>query len=195
MSAVLKTRRRMNFIPLELQPSALGPATLATVVVVMALALPAAGLGAATLRWSAERKLQKITVAREQVAAQLTSSIQTRDSSADQLAAAAIKKAMAEKLYWAEAFKELSNLAPKSIWLTAFDTAVDADGKKVSIAGQGSSQLEISEFFARLEQSYFFRDVQIKFSENSEEKGAALYRFKFEGKVFDEPKGGRNGST
>ncbi len=195
MRTRLPPRRRLNFIPASLRPSILGPGVLIGLLVFMVAGVPLLAVGAKAARWAAERRLESATQEQENIASRITASIQARDSSTDQLALTAVKKAISEKLYWADVFKELSTVAPKSIWLTAFDTAVEGNVKKVTIAGQGPSQPEIAEFFSRLERSYFFRDVQLKFTESNEISGRSLYRFQFEGKVFDDGKGGRNGPT
>jgi Tfp pilus assembly protein PilN len=143
--------------------------------------------------WIANRDLQAESGKRDALAKELQALIQKRDSSAESTTAAGVERALAQKLYWAEAFKELTNVAPRTVWLTAFDTAVDAEGKKVVIAGTSASQSDIAEFYARLERSYFFRDVQIKFTE-AEGEHSSLFRFQFEGKVF-EGAGGRRGPT
>lgn len=193
MKAQAFQHRRVNFLPADRRPSALGPGTLLALLAVAVLGVPLLGGGAKAARWGAERKLASLTAERDSLAAQVASGIQVRDSSADQMAVNSVKKALSEKVYWAAAFKELSNVAPKGIWLTAFDTSAVEGGKRVVIAGQGTSQAEVAEFFARLEGSYYFRDVQLKLTESVSD-GAGQFQFQFEGKMFDEPKGGRNGA-
>jgi Tfp pilus assembly protein PilN len=195
MRIKLPPHRRMNFIPENLRPSIFGPDSLRLLLVVLALGVPLLAAGARAVHWGAEQSLQSTTREQEALAQRITASVQSRDTSADQLAMSAIRKALSEKLYWADVFKELSNVAPKSIWLNSFDTSVDGGVKKVVISGQGTSQPEIAEFFARLERSYFFRDVQLKYTETSEVTGSAQIRFQFEGKVFDDGKAGRDGPT
>lgn len=184
--------RRVNFIPAERRPTALSPGLIVALVLAAMVGVPALGGGAKLVRWGAERRLASLSAERDALATQVATGIQARDSSADQLAVTSVKKAIAEKLYWAEVFKELSNVAPKGIWLTAFDASAEASGKRVVIAGQGGSPAEIAEFFARLERSYYFRDVQMKFTEAASDK-ATVFRFQFEGKVFDDKKGGKDG--
>lgn len=108
-------------------------------------------------------------------------------SSADELNAkdATIRRALEDKIYWADAFKELSMIVPTDVWLTEFNTAM-VDGKRViSISGQSGSSKKMTDFFASLERSYFFRDVQIKFSEKLSQFSPDLFRFKFECNVAD----------
>lgn len=195
MRLKLPPRRRKNFIPAALRPSLFGPNAIVILLLTVLVGVPALSGGARATRWAAERHLQSANAEQDAISTRITAGLQARDSSADQQAVAAIRKALSEKLYWADVFKELSNVAPKSVWLNTFDTSVDSGVKKVIISGQGSSQPEIAEFFSRLERSYFFRDVQLKFTETSEVAGSALYRFQFEGKVFDDKKGGRDGPT
>lgn len=185
--------RRVNFLPADRRPTAIGPGTIVALLLIAILGVPVLGGGAKAARWGAERKLASLTAERDSLAAQVATGIQTRDSSADQLAVNSVKKALAEKVYWAAAFKELSNVASKGIWLTAFDTSAVEGGKRVVIAGQGTSQAEVAEFFARLERSYYFRDVQLKLTESIPD-GTGQYQFQFEGKMFDDPKGGRDGT-
>lgn len=193
MKAKMPAHRRVNFIPPESRPSLFGPGVLVAFALVCAVGVPVAGGGAKIARWGAERRLASLASERDALAAQVALGVQTRDSSADQRAVAAVKKALSEKVFWAEVFKELTNVAPKGVWLTTFDTSVKDGAKHVVIAGQGPSQAEVTEFFARLERSYYFREVQLKFTEMAGDKAASLYRFQFEGKVFEEPKGGKDG--
>ncbi len=186
--------RRINFLPPENRPSPLSPAVIAVVFLCCLLGVPLLGGGAKVARWSAERRLSSLSSARDSLAAQVASNVKARDSSVDQRAVSAVKTALSQKLYWAEVFKELSNVAPKGVWLTTFDTSVAEGVKKVVIAGEGISQAEIAEFFSRLEKSYYFRNVQMKFTEAATES-ATKFRFQFEGSVFDEKKGGNDGSS
>lgn len=99
---------------------------------------------------------------------------------------AAIRHALDEKIYWADAFKELSMIVPNDVWLTDFETAM-LDGKRVmSITGQSASNKKMTDFFSSLERSFFFRDVQIRFSEKLAQFTPDLFRFKFECNVAEQ---------
>lgn len=196
MKPSIAARRRLNFIPEELRPTLLTPKLFLAVTAVALLGVPAVGAGTLALRWTAERSLASATTRRDDVSTQVALRTKARDASADRLLASAVKKALAEKVYWADAFKELTNLAPKSVWLENFNTdAADTSGKKVVISGFGTSQVDIAEFFARLEKSYFFRFIEIKYTEMSEVNGGLSYRFQFEGRIFDDETGGGHGSN
>ncbi len=113
-------------------------------------------------------------------------------SSAESLSVkdAAVRQALEDKIYWADAFKELSMIVPSNVWLTEFQSSM-VDGKRVmNITGQSSSNKKMSEFFSALEQSYFFRDVQMRFSEKLGQFSPDLFRFKFDCNVADQPKVG-----
>lgn len=99
---------------------------------------------------------------------------------------AAIRRALDEKIYWADAFKELSMIVPNDVWLTDFQTAM-LEGKRVmSITGQSASNKKMTDFFSSLERSFFFRDVQIRFSEKLSQFTPDLFRFKFECNVSEQ---------
>lgn len=109
-------------------------------------------------------------------------------NSPEQLTAkdAAVRQALEDKIYWAEAFKELSMVVPRDVWLTEF-TSTMVDGKRVmSISGQSGSSKKTTDFFDALEKSYFFRDVQIKFTEKLVDYSPDLFRFKFECNVAEQ---------
>jgi Tfp pilus assembly protein PilN len=196
MSSGLRPHRRVNFIPAELRPTLVTPRAFVAIAAAALLGVPATGMGVRAWRWTAERHLASAEAARNALNAELTLRVQARDTSQDHRETAAVQKALAEKVFWADAFKELTNLAPKSVWLTTFNAAAaEADGKKVTIEGMGTSQPDIAEFFSRLEKSYFFRYVQIKYTEMAEVSGEQVFRFQFEGKVFDDGKGGRLGQN
>lgn len=108
-------------------------------------------------------------------------------NSAEQLSVkdAAVRQALQDKIFWAEAFKELSMIIPTNVWLTEFQSTM-VNGKRVmSISGQSGSSKNTTDFFNALEKSYFFRDVEIKFSEKLADFNPDLFRFKFECNVAD----------
>jgi Tfp pilus assembly protein PilN len=191
MNASDRQHRRMNLIPIELQPGLFSDQNIAVLAAIAFLAMPVLGGMGKGVAWFMNRGLRAEIVKRDELAHNLQAQMNRQLASQEAQAANGVQRALAQKLYWAEAFKELTNVAPRTVWLTSFDTAAEQDGRKVVIAGTGSSQEQIAEFFSRLERSYFFRDMQIKFTE-SEGGRSSLVRFQFEGKVYENG-GGQHG--
>lgn len=178
-------QKRLNLVPLELRPSKLNAQLLRSVLIFGLLFTPALGVSMKFFRWKLESESQILALQKDDLAKEIQNQIRLREAASEHLAMQTIQKAISEKLYWAEIFKELSTVAPKAVWLTNFETRVEENSKFVVITGSATSQQEIAEFFARLEQSFYFRNVAMKYSEAQEGSHPIQYKFQFEGKVHD----------
>jgi len=177
--------RRVNFLPPELRPSPINQRNFVVLVLITALGLPSAWLGLKAVSWKVEAKLSEVTAERDRLTSERQSLLLAREQSSEHRNLSSIRKALAEKIYWSGVFRELSNVAPKTLWLTEFETKADANGRSVMITGNSTSQTEVAEFLANLESSFFFRNVQMRFAEVQDDITPLSYKFQFDGRIFD----------
>lgn len=180
-----KNEPRVNLIPVELRPSIVNYDSLSKVLIFTLLVVPLMASGMKFLKYQKVAEMEALTERRDELSKQIQNQIRLRESGTEHKSMQAIQKAMSEKVYWAMIFKELSTLFPKTIWLTNFETKAQANAKHVTIIGNSSSQADITELFSRLENSYYFRDVKIKYSEISDGKEPKLFQFQFEGNIYE----------
>jgi hypothetical protein len=84
---------------------------------------------------------------------------------------------------WSDALKELSLLPSGEMWLTAL-TAEFSDGAvQFDLTGEAPSQRIVSDFFARLENSFYFRESHFKYSEQLAGMRPSLFRFRITSSV------------
>jgi Tfp pilus assembly protein PilN len=179
-----KRKTRINFIAPNSRGDALRPSSVALGLAAVAVALPllAVGVHAANGRFERDRVLQQQRL--NELDAELAK--RTGERLGGKAAAMqSVEQALKEKVYWADVFKELGNLGPNRVWLTGFNAKVEDRAKKVVISGNSVSQAEIAEFYARLEKSFYFRDLRIKFTESISGINPEIYRFEFEGTLFE----------
>ena len=93
---------------------------------------------------------------------------------------ASLESVLTNKAAWTEPFRELSGLVPIGVWLSKLNASYDKAGARIiTISGSAESEKKVSEFFSALEQSYYFRNVAINFSERQKEIAPLLYNFEF----------------
>lgn len=185
---IRKARTRINFIPAELRRSDLRASTVTLSALAVAAAIPLIGFGLSHWKSSVVARQQELSQRLSEVESQIQGQIAARNTG-DGAILNSVQQVLAERLYWAEMFKELGNLGPEKIWLTNFTARLDENKtKRVVIGGNSASQAEVAEFFARLEKSFYFRDLKIKYTETIKDVEPVLYHFEFEGALFE---GGR----
>jgi Tfp pilus assembly protein PilN len=84
------------------------------------------------------------------------------------------------KYKWSQLLKELSLITPNSVWLSALTGKFDDGQFTILLTAEATSQKNMSDYFSRLERSYYFRDVKFKYSEQLKEVRPAAYRFQLE---------------
>jgi Tfp pilus assembly protein PilN len=185
-------RYRVNFIPKELRPSLVNYRTFKLVLCLTVFAVPGSYLALQPVRWQIEAELTAVSKERDSEAQSLQNKLRLHEDNKQQRSLQSIRKALSEKIYWSAVFKELSNIAPSSVWLSGLETSAGENGRTLMISGDSTSQAAIAEFLANMENSYFFRDVRIRFSEAQADVRPILYRFQFEGRIFDPKPGGND---
>lgn len=183
---------RINFLPPEMRPSLVNQQSFSILLLLTFFALPtiAGGLKLVTYKFRLDQAA--LIEKKSALSQELTILGDARAQSSEYKSLQAVKKALAERIFWAGVFKELSNVAPKTLWLTEFETKVEDSGKSVIISGHSRSQADIGEFLGNLEKSYFFRNIQMKFSKAEEGREPQQFRFQFEGTLFEPNSGGLN---
>jgi hypothetical protein len=190
----MKAPKRINFIPPELRPSLVNARTFAFALLLALVGGPSAWIGIAAMERHYAKSYAEKVATRDDLEKQIQNHVRLRAEAKDFGRLAAIEKALAAKLFWAEAFKELGAIAPAQVWLNRFEAKIDDKGRRVVITGSSVSPEVMAEFYARLERSFYFRDVRIRYAEADENYASNLYRFQFEGTVFEAGKEALSGS-
>ena len=180
-----KAVQRVNLIPIEMRPSVVNYHSVSRILIFTFLIAPLLGGGVKLIKFHKLAEMEQLTQQRDELSRQIQNQIRLREAGSEHRAMQAIQKAISDKVYWAMIFKEMSTLFPKTIWLTNFETKAGPDAKHLVITGNSSSQADITEFFSRLESSYYFRDIKIKYSEINDGKEPKLFQFQFEGNIFE----------
>lgn len=178
-----KRKTRINFIAPNASES-VRPSTVAIGLLAAMLALP---LATTAVQITKGRIAGNLAVQQQRIGELDAELVQRTGERMGGKAAAmqSVEQALKEKIYWADVFKELGNLGPNRVWLTGFSAKAEDHSKKVVISGNSVSQAEIAEFYARLEKSFYFRDLHIKFTESISGINPQIYRFEFEGTLFE----------
>lgn len=109
-----------------------------------------------------------------------------------------INKFIGKHFRWNEAMRELSVLTLDGVWLSSFTGETDdgedekkgglfssekdakKDELKILLSGEAGSPEHVSRYLSLLEESFFFRDIKIKFSEQLVDIEPSLYRFQLD---------------
>jgi Tfp pilus assembly protein PilN len=179
-----KPKTRINFLPASMRKAAVRPSTVVFSLLGGSLLIPLLGFGLA--QWQSSIALTQVTQSQRlaETETKIQAQIAARDGG-DAAVLRSVQKALAERQYWSEIFKELGNIGPQKIWLTTFTAKIEDKAKKVVISGNSATQAEIAEFYSRLEKSFYFRDLHIKFTESTKDIEPQIYRFEFEGTLFE----------
>ena len=92
----------------------------------------------------------------------------------------AAQQVMDNRTPWAKIFQEMTLLIPPGIWLENLKNTVVDGQERLSLIGLAPSQKQLVSFFGSLENSYYFRDITIKYAEKQVDTAPSLYRFEFE---------------
>ncbi|MEE9613790.1 MAG: PilN domain-containing protein [Thermodesulfobacteriota bacterium] len=91
-----------------------------------------------------------------------------------------ISSLVSGRISWLAVMKVLSLSIPKEVWLRGLATA-DADGKggdkEVRFIGTAISNTAVADFVFVIENSPYFHDIGLSYSQKREFKGRALYDF------------------
>lgn len=96
---------------------------------------------------------------------------------------AVIDSLLQGRVYWSEILRGVTNLIPDGIWLTSLSTydvpqsSASGGGKGVKFNGTAFSNSRIAEFVFTLENSRFFKNVLLAYSQKKELQGKDLYDF------------------
>ena len=83
------------------------------------------------------------------------------------------------RVYWSELLKNITHLVPDEVWLTSLSTydAPRGTGKGVKFNGTAAWNSGIAEFVFAVENSRFFGNVQLGYSQKRELKERDIYDF------------------
>ena len=81
---------------------------------------------------------------------------------------------------WSEMLKEVSLLTPDGLWLTEWIGKAEGQEFKVALSADATSQHLISDYFERLEKSYYYRRSKFKYSEQLRPTAPHIYRLAVE---------------
>ncbi|MBI3755467.1 MAG: PilN domain-containing protein, partial [Deltaproteobacteria bacterium] len=101
---------------------------------------------------------------------------------------AVIDSLLQGRIYWSEILRNITHLIPDGIWFASMSTydlvkgagnvqAEQAGGKSVKFNGTALSNSRIAEFVFALENSQFFGNVLLAYSQKREFHGRDLYDF------------------
>lgn len=191
---MIKTgRRRINFLPKELRASFINFRSLTQALAVSFVVIPVLAAAVNSVHWRYQAAFEEDQARSEANQKELQFLMKLREQRNETQLHMTVEKTREEKVLWSEAFQELSTITPKQIWLTNFDTKIGEGGKSFVLTGNTTSKAELAAFLARLEKSYFFRGVKVKFTETLGDY-ESLIRFQFEGPVYS-PNEKKNAST
>lgn len=184
-----QSRKRLNFLPKELQPSLINHQSFCIALAVTFLLIPGIGIGLKVVQVQSEAVLMEVEKQKNDTQTQLAHRLRLREENIDTRTVQAVKKAISERVYWSSIFKELSALSPKGIWLTDLETKLEENGRSIQITGEARSQEEVGKFLENLEKSYFFRNIKLNYTELLTNHKKELIRFQFQGNIFPEKEG------
>jgi Tfp pilus assembly protein PilN len=83
------------------------------------------------------------------------------------------------RIYWSGILRNLTHLIPDSVWFTSLSTydLTNGKGKGIKFNGSAVSNSGIAEFVFALENSQFFRNVLLGYSQKRELNGKDIYDF------------------
>ncbi len=186
---LVNSRKRLNFLPKELQPSFVNYESFCFALAVTFLLIPGIGIGLKVVQIQSEAAFIEIEKQKNDTQSQLAHRLKLREENIDTRTVQAVKKAISERVYWSSIFKELSALSPKGIWLTDLETKLEENGRSIQISGEAKSQEEVGKFLENLEKSYFFRNIKLNYTELLTNNKKELIRFQFQGSIFPDKEG------
>jgi Tfp pilus assembly protein PilN len=171
-------KKRLNFIPRELQPKMVFPHELIPIVLFAFVVLFIAS-SSVSMHYESKRTANVLQQMKDQDV-ELTKQIQVlseQNKKNDQNVETfgTLQKVLSRKNYWSEIFKELSILIPQGIWLTNF---TNSGSDRVVLKGESSSPEGVAKFLRKLEGSQHFSGARMNYSEK--EKDVSPSRYKFE---------------
>lgn len=83
------------------------------------------------------------------------------------------------RIYWSEILKNITHTVPDGVWLTSMSTydLTNVVGKGVKFSGTAISNSGIAEFVFALENSRFFGNILLSYTQKRELNGRDLYDF------------------
>jgi Tfp pilus assembly protein PilN len=171
-------KKRINFIPRDLQPKLEFPFELIPVVL---CSLVLIYVSSTVLKMNFETKrttqaVETMKVENESLEREIVVlSEQSKRADRNNEAFVTLQKVLSRKNYWSEIFKELSILIPEGIWLTNFTNSTQ---ERLILKGESSSAEGVAKFLRKLEGSQHFSGARMNFSEK--EPDVAPTRYKFE---------------
>lgn len=91
-----------------------------------------------------------------------------------------VNEILHNKVVWTEPLRELSRIIPTGVWLSKLKASYDKSGmRSLVVSGSAGSEMMVSGFYARLENSYHLRNVAMSFTERQKDAVPLLYNFEF----------------
>ncbi|MBI3398087.1 MAG: PilN domain-containing protein [Deltaproteobacteria bacterium] len=83
------------------------------------------------------------------------------------------------RVYWSEILRSITHIVPDGVWLMSLSTydISKGPGKGVKCSGTAISNSGIAEFVFALENSQFFRNILLNYSQKRELQGRDIYDF------------------
>lgn len=82
------------------------------------------------------------------------------------------------RISWATLLKRLSREAPKEVWLKSLSSSDAAGGqKRLRFIGSAVSNAAVADFVFMLENTPYFQDVVLAYSQKKESQGGSFYEF------------------
>jgi Tfp pilus assembly protein PilN len=179
-------RKQLNFLPKELQPSSVNFHNFQIIFLIATLVIPGIGAGLKFAILQTERTVAELEAQRNLAQSNLANQLRTREENPDARVVRSVRSAMAERVFWAEIFKELSGLSPQGIWLTDLETKLEEKNRTILISGEAQSQEDVAKFLENLEKSFYFRDLRLAYTELATADRRNFVRFQFKGSIYEE---------
>src|SRR3989339_560717 len=151
-----------------------------TALIITFLAVSYIGINQQMHKMSLERKLRLVTSLNQQRAQEIQNiNTQMAAIEAQVKMAKSLKDLNAQKVTWANYFKELSLIIPSAIWIDRLLFKAENRDIGLFLKGTSANQVKVSTFFERITKSNYYNKMLIKYSGMAQDGSSDLVEFEF----------------